>query len=226
MKGNVQHITTAPRCVVLIATSTARARKQWTQALEGMCTVLVVAERDSLDRSLGDLKPDILLLDLALPRLGDLEGVLALRDMSPATKIVLFARSPSVKEGLSLLRAGAWGYCEKAIDPRHLKKAVLMLQKGEVWVKRNLVPHLIGELARLTSHRLKDSAIGDTRLASLTPREREVVSLIGEGVRNKEIASRLLMTEHTVKAHLTAIFRKLNLSGRVQLALLVQSARS
>ena len=224
MKGNLQHVTSAPRCVVLIATSTARVRKHWTQALEGMCTVLIVAERGSLDRSLADLKPEILLLDLALPQLGGLEGVLAIRDMSPATKIVVFARSPSVKEGLSLLKAGAWGYCEKTIDPRHLKKAVLMLQKGEVWVKRNLVPHLIGELARLTRRRLKDAAIYDIQFASLTPREREVVSLIGEGASNKEIASRLLMTEHTVKAHLTAIFRKLNLSGRVQLALLFQSA--
>lgn len=226
VKGNLQNTKTAPRCVVLIATPTASARKQWTQALEGMCTVLAVGERGSLDRSLADLKPDILLLDLALHRLGGLEGVQAIRQLSPETKIVLFARSPNAKEGISLLRAGAWGYCEKAIEPLLLRKAVLMLQQGEVWVKRNLVPHLIGELARLTRRRMKDSASHDTRLASLTPREREVVSLIGEGASNKEIASRLMMTEHTVKAHLTTIFRKLGLSGRVQLALLAnQSGR-
>ena len=226
MKGNLQNTKTAPRCVVLIATPTASARKQWTEALEGMCTILAVAERGSLDRCLADLKPDILLLDLALHRLGGLEGVQAIRQLSPETKIVLFARSPNAKEAISLLRAGAWGYCGKAIEPLHLKKVVLTLQKGEVWVKRNLVPHLIGELARLTRRRMKDSASHDTRLASLTPREREVVLLIGEGASNKGIASQLMMTEHTVKAHLTAIFRKLELSGRVHLALLVnQSGR-
>src|SRR2546427_9377462 len=61
-----------------------------------------------------------------------------------------------------------------------------MLQQGEVWVKRNLIPHLIGELARLTRLRTKDSASHETRLRSLTPREREVVLLIGEGVNNKK----------------------------------------
>ena len=226
MKGKLQKPKTGPRCVVLIATQTASARKQWTQALEGVGTVLAVAERASLDRSLADLEPDILLLDLALHRLGGLQGVQAIRKLKPETKIVVLSRSPNAKEGISLLRAGAWGYCEKAIDPLSLKKAVVMLQKGEVWVKRNLVSHLIGELARLTRRRKKDSAGHDTRLSTSTPREREVVLLIGEGVTNKEVASRLMMTEHTVKAHMTTIFRKLGLSGRVQLALLAnQSGR-
>lgn len=170
---------------------------------------------------MADLKPDILLLDLALPRLGGIKGVLATRNLSPETKIVLLARSPNAKELISVLRAGAWGYCEKDIDPSLLKKAVVRVQKGEVWLKRNLVPHLIEELARLTRRRLKDSLPKlDSRLANLTPRERDVVSLVGNGASNKEIASRLTVTEHTVKAHLTAIFRKLGFSGRVQLALL------
>ena len=210
--------------MVLIATPTARVRSQWTQALKDMYTVLDVGERGSLDRSLADLKPDILLLDLALHRLDGVEGVQAILQLSPETKIVLFARSPNPKEGISLLKAGAWGYCEKGIDPLRLRKAVLMLQRGEVWVKRNLIPHLIGELARLTRLRTKDSASHGTRLEGLTPREREVVLLIGEGVNNKKIASRLTITEHTVKAHLTTIFRKLGLSGRVQLALLANES--
>ena len=151
-------------------------------------------------------------------------GVQAIRQLSPETKIVLFARSPNAKEGISLLKAGAWGYCEKAIEPLRLRKVVLMLQQGEVWVKRNLIPHLIGELARLTRLRTKDSASHETRLGRLTPREREVVLLIGEGVNNKKIASRLMITEHSVKAHLTTIFRKLGLSGRVQLALLANES--
>jgi DNA-binding NarL/FixJ family response regulator len=227
VKGHLDNSKTVTRSVVLIATPTARVRSQWTQALKDMCTVLAVGERGSLDRSLADLKPDILLLDLALHRLGGIEGVLAIRKLSPETKIVLFTKSPTAKEGISLLRARAWGYCEKAIEPLCLKKVVLTLQKGEVWVKRNLVPHLIGELARLTRRGRKDSPTNlDTRLASLTPREREVVFLVGDGASNKEIASQLAVTEHTVKAHLTAIFRKLELSGRVQLALLAnQSGR-
>src|SRR2546430_7004110 len=74
MKANLQDTKTAPRCVVLIASPTAGVRSQWTQALKDMYTVLDVGERGSLDRSLADLKPDVLLLDLALHRLGGLEG--------------------------------------------------------------------------------------------------------------------------------------------------------
>jgi len=213
-------VATATRSVVLIATPTARARRQWTHAIEDMCTVLAVADRRSLDRSIADLKPDILLLDLALRRLGGIEGVRAIRQVSPRTKIVVLAGSPNAKEGISILKAGTRGYCEKNIEPLLLKKAVVMVQKGEVWVKRNLVPHLIGELAMLTRRRLKDSASHDTRLARLSPREREVAFLVGDGASNKEIAGRLTVTGHTVKAHLTSIFRKLELSSRVQLALL------
>src|SRR5256885_16914316 len=101
MKANLQDTKTAPRCVVLIATPTARVRSQWTQALKDMYTVLDVGERGSLDRSLVDLKPDILLLDLALHRLWGLEGVRAVRQLSPESKIVLFAKSPNAEEGVS-----------------------------------------------------------------------------------------------------------------------------
>ena len=220
MKRNFPHSNSATRSVVVIATPTARARKQWTHAIKDMCTVLAVSDRGSLDRSIADLKPDILLLDLALRRLGGIEGVRAIRQVSPKTKIVLFARSPNANEGISVLKAGARGYCEKDIEPVLLKKAVAMVQKGEVWVRRNLIPYLIGELAMLTRRRLKGSASQDSRLARLSPREREVAFLVGDGASNKEIASRLTVTEHTVKAHLTTIFRKLELSSRVQLALL------
>ena len=220
MKRNLPHSNSATRSVVLIAAPTARARKQWTHAIKDMCTVLAVSDRGSLDRSIADLKPDILLLDLALRRLGGIEGVRAIRQTSPQTKIVVLTRSPDAKEGISILKAGTRGYCENTIEPLLLKKAVLMVQKGEVWVKRNLIPYLIGELATLTRRRLKDSASHDTRLARLSPREREVAFLVGDGTSNKEIAGRLTVTEHTVKAHLTSIFRKLELSGRVQLALL------
>ena len=225
MKRRLHHRKTSTRSVVLIATPTEGVHWQWAQALEGMCTVVAVAERGALDQILVDLKPDILLLDLALPRLGGIKGVVAIRTLSPETKIVLFARSPNAEEGISLLRAGAWGYCERDIEPLLLKKVVSRVRKGEVWLKRSLVPHLIGELARLTRHRLKDSLPNhDNRIATLTPREREVVSLVGDCSSNKEIASRLTVSEHTVKAHLTAIFRKLDLSGRVQLALLANQS--
>jgi DNA-binding NarL/FixJ family response regulator len=171
---------------------------------------------------MASLKPTILLLDLALPNLGGVGGIRAIQRLSPPTKIVLLTGTPDEKEGISALKAGARGYCNTDIDAALLKKAVEMVQKGEIWVARKLIPHLLEELASLTERRQKDSpAKPDSRLDRLTPREREIVHLIGGGASNKEIASQLKVTEGTVKAHLTAIFRKTGLSSRLQLALFV-----
>jgi DNA-binding NarL/FixJ family response regulator len=143
--------------------------------------------------------------------------------LSPSTNIVLFAKTPTAKEGIAVLKAGARGYCNKDLDPAILPKAVSMVMNGEVWVKRSLMSPLIEELSSLT-RRLADDATGltDSRFSGLTNREREVVFMIGDGASNQEIARRLRVTEHTVKAHLMAIFRKLNLPGRVRLALLAR----
>jgi two-component system NarL family response regulator len=209
------------RPLVLIATPTAKARRQWCQALETEYSVLTVADRGSLERSITDLRPAVLLLDFALHRLGGVEGVHALRQLSPSTKIVLFAKTPTAKEGIAVLKAGARGYYNKDLDPAILQKAVSMVMNGEVWVKRSLISSLIEEMSSLTRRLLDDSTgLKDSRLGSLTNREREVVLMIGNGASNKEIARRLKVTDHTVKAHLTAVFRKLDLPGRVQLALL------
>src|SRR2546422_11659737 len=105
MKANLQDTKTAPRCVVLIASPTATVRSQWTQALKDMYTVLDVGEGGSLDRSLADLKPDILLLDLALHRLGGLDGGQATRKLSPETKRLRCARPPNAREGGAVLDA-------------------------------------------------------------------------------------------------------------------------
>ncbi len=207
---------------VLIASPMETQRDRWRQALEGVFDVQEADDRAALDRNLTALKPAILLLDLALPRLGGINGLPAVRRLSPTTKTVVFTVHPHEKEGISALRAGAMGYCETDLDPVLLKKAVALVQNGEVWVRRNFIPCLIEELASLTDPRQKRvSAKRGSRLGRLTPREREIVSMIGKGQTNKEIAARLRVKENTVKAHLTAVFRKLELTGRVRLALFI-----
>lgn len=196
-------------------------RRQWCQALETGYSVLTVADRGSLERSITDLRPAVLLLDLALHRLGGVEGVHALQQMSPSTHIVLLAKTPNTKEGIAFLKAGARGFCNKDLDPAILQKAVSRVLNGEVWVKRGLISPLIEELSALTRCLLDDSiGLRDSRLRSLTNREREVVFMIGDGASNKEIARQLRVTERTVKGYLMAIFRKLDLPGQVRLDLL------
>jgi len=208
--------------VVLIASPISGVRGQWTQGLQEKYPLYEAVERSSLERSMSTLKPAILLLDLALPGLGGVDGVPAVQRLSPPTSIILMTSTPNDREGFSALKAGARGYCSLDMDPNLLRKAVSVVVKGEIWVARNVFAPLLEELTSLTERRHKEFPPNlDTRLDRLTPREREIAQLIGGGASNKEIAGRLNITEATVKAHLTAIFRKLGLSDRLGLALFV-----
>jgi len=126
-----------------------------------------------------------------------------------------------VREGISVLRAGARGYHTRNVDPSLLKNAMENVQKGEMWVGHNLVSHLLKPRRSLTKRRVSTSPAKKRQVDGLTPREREIARLISRGASNKEIASFLEVTERTVKAHISAIFQKLKLSNRLQLALFI-----
>ena len=207
--------------LVLIASGVAGLRKQWRQAIQGSFAVHEVGERRSLERSLANRRPVALLLDLQLPELDGVGGVAALQRLRSATKIILLTSHPDEKEGIAALKAGARGYCDREIAPVLLGKALDVVQKGEIWVGRKLIPHLLEELTALTGQQKESPAHLDSRLDRITKREREIAHLLSAGASNKEIAKKLNVTERTVKAHLTAVFRKLGLSGRLQLALFV-----
>jgi len=199
--------------ILLIASPIARLRKRWRQPLRVAFAIHEVTERATLERIMENLKPAILLLDLAFPKVGGVRGVLAIQQLSPRTKIVLLSSTPNVREGLSALKVGIRGYCNRDVDLALLKNAVEIVQKGEIWVRPNLLSHLVEMVTSLTDHK------PNTQLDHLTRREYEIACLVGQAASNKEIANQLNVTEKTVKAHLTTIFRKLRLSGRLQLAL-------
>ena len=205
--------------ILLIASPIARLRRRWRQALKAGFAVHDVAQRPALERSMGNLKPAILLLDLAL--LADYwgGGLPAIQRFDSLTKIVLLTSSPDDREGISAIKAGARGYYNRDVDPSLLKNAVEIVQKGEIWVGRDIVSYLFEKVTSLSERRQENPAEANSRLGPLTAREREIARLIGRGASNKECASQLNVTDRTVKAHLTAIFRKLRLSGRLQLAL-------
>ena len=213
---------TQPEPVVLLASGAAALRKQWREGIQHGFATAEVSEYAQLVRSLSYRKPAVLLLDLQLPRLGGLGSVAALRRSEPGTKIVVLTSQPDEDEGVAALKMGAQGYCDRDIAPPLLGKALEAVQNGEIWVGRNLTSRLLDELSALVrAEAAGQLAVGaDRRLERLTPRERNIVELLGAGASNKEIASQLAVKERTVKAHLTAVFRKLGISGRLQAALL------
>lgn len=207
---------------VLVASPAVQVVRRWSRGFKGNFVAHGVGEWSALEQGMEKLEPSVLLLDLALPNLGRIRSVRTLRRLSPATKIIVFTSAPNEREGISALMAGAKGYCHKNIKPVLLKKAVELVQRGEIWAGRKLIPRLIEELTSLTERRQRGSPTRvKGRLDGLTSRERDIANLIGSGARNKEIASQIHISERTVKAHLTAIFRKVGVSDRLRLGLFV-----
>jgi len=207
--------------MILIASAVTKVRKQWADALKKRFTIIEVTEQAALKRRMTKNRPSVLLLDLALPHLGGVEGLSAIRRLSPSTIVMLLSRFPNDLEAIRTLKAGAKGYCHRDIEPSLINKALDVVQKGEIWVGRKVISHLLKELTYATERRQKDSALRpDIFFDYLTAREQQIAQLVGEGFSNKEIANWLHISERTVKAHLTSIFRKLHISDRLRLALL------
>jgi DNA-binding NarL/FixJ family response regulator len=211
---------------VLIATADPELLRLWRSVLEGEYPVRDVSDRDCLARTIATLTPDVLLLDLDLLGVGGIGDGPIIRAFSRDTKVVLLSGCPDEREGIRVLKAGARGYCNKSIEPQRLRKIVDRVHEGEIWAERKLIPRLLDEYASHPDYRPHGLPKPDGRLSLLTPREREIAFLIGAGASNKEIARRLGVGEGTVKAHLTAIFRKLGFSDRLQLGLFLVNPRS
>jgi len=210
--------------MVLIASAAAKVRRRWTRVLHGEFSIHEVTERAALEQNLTRQKPSVLLLDLALPQLGGIGGVSAIQRLSPSTKIILLTSAPDDEEEMRALKAGVKGYCNRDTGPLLLRKAVDVVEKGEIWIERKVISHLLEELTSVAERQQKDSPLHlqpNILLDCLTSRERQVAKLIGDGSCNREIAKRLNISERTVKAYLTSIFRKLNISDRLHLALLL-----
>lgn len=217
---------TAQILKVLVASAVSSRRMQWMQALQKVAILHEALDRPMVEQKLAALKPVILLLDLALFDLHGKNSFVELQKMSPSTRIILLTKTPTETEGTSMLEAGAKGYCSVEMDPVLLAKAVKMVQKGEVWVGRKVISHLLDTLVSLTEQqRNRSLPKEDPLLDGLTPREKEIVEQIGGGSSNKEIAQQLRVSEKTVKAHLTSIFRKMGVSDRLHLALYVNGHR-
>jgi two-component system nitrate/nitrite response regulator NarL len=225
-KGRASNRDSAEAPAVLIATADPDLRGRWRSVLEGGYPVRDVSESSCLERTIATLSPDVLLLDLDLLGVGGIGDGPIIRALSRGTRVVLLSGSPNEREGIRVLKAGARGYCNKSVEPQLLRKIVDRIHDGEIWAERKLIPRLLEEYAAHPEDRPEGFSRPDGRLSLLTPREREVALLIGAGASNKEIASRLHVVEGTVKARLTAIFRKLGISDRLQLGLFLANHTS
>lgn len=208
-------------CVVLIASPSAVVRRRLRDALKDVCSVHQVNDLRQMERKIARLRPSVLFVDLALPQMDGIKSMAAIQRLSSSTKILALCGASDQKEQMLALEAGVKGYCHKDMDHVLIKKAVRMVQKGEIWIERAIIPQLVKELAS-RPHFEKHVSSNPARLDALTPRQRDIAFLISNAASNKEIASALNISEATVKAHIHAIFRKVGVSDRLELALFIR----
>lgn len=162
-------------------------------------------------RSVATLSPDLLLMDLSMPRMNGMEAITEIKKRSPATKIVVLTVHKSEEYILSALKAGADGYVLKDAGHDELVRAVKNVLAGKRYLSPDISEKVIG--GYLEGKRALKTTPWDT----LTQREREILKLIAEGYKNKEIAEHLIISLKTVGKHRSNLMRKMDLHNTAAL---------
>jgi DNA-binding NarL/FixJ family response regulator len=162
------------------------------------------------------LRPDVLMLDLAMPRLTGMEVLRELASTHGHVRTIVLTAAIEKEQLVEALQLGAWGILLKDAAIQTATKCIERVIAGEYWVGHEAVASLVDYL-----HTLKRGVEEKTaqKLLEFTPREREIISLIITGCVNKEIAAKLTLSEDTVKHHLSNIFAKAKVANRLELAI-------
>jgi DNA-binding NarL/FixJ family response regulator len=192
---------------VLIVDSQAVTRAGLHRLLETYAGIQVIGEAADGVQAVSEtleLGPQLVLMDMQLPNGQSLEALRQIKQLNQETRVLLLSAQDREEYLYETLRAGADGYVLKDIAPDELAQAIRAVAHGEVLIQPQLVSRLLSRVGK--------QGRGDT----LTARELEVLRLLARGLRNKEIAARLFVSERTVNFHLANIYQKLNVSGRTE----------
>jgi NarL family two-component system response regulator LiaR len=166
--------------------------------------------REAVDK-VRALRPDVVLMDLLMPEMDGITATKAIKEVAPEVKIIVLTSFQDDEHIMPAIEAGATGYLLKDVSAPELVKAIEGAFQGQA--------QLHPEVARKLMEQVRQPRRRQDPAEDLTPRERDVLSLIASGMSNKEIARELVMTERTVKGHVSNILGKLGLQDRTQAAL-------
>ncbi|WP_405391878.1 response regulator transcription factor [Streptomyces sp. NBC_01102] len=204
---------------VLIADDQMMVRQGFTVLLDAEPGIEVVGQAvDGLDavEKVAELAPDVVLMDIRMPRLGGIDATRSITGAPGSTVRVLVLTTFDLDEYVyEALRAGASGFLLKDASAAELAQAVRVVAAGDALLAPNITKRLIAEFSRVST---APRAPSRDRVGALTERETEVLSLIAQGLSNAEIAGRLVVAEQTVKTHVSRILVKLGLRDRTQAA--------
>lgn len=204
---------------ILIVDDHAVVRTGLRMILESQSDMDIVGEASNRTETLAfaDSKNfvDIVLLDVDMDSDNGVDLLPELRDAFPDARFIILTGVRDVAVHTRALQLGASGLVRKEKAAEDLTKAIRRVHLGELWFDRNIMGNALSKLRH--SANLKDSDPEIAKIGTLTERERQVIVLIGQGLKNKDIATRLFISETTVRHHLTSIFDKLGVSDRLEL---------
>jgi DNA-binding NarL/FixJ family response regulator len=213
------------RVKVLLVDDDALVRAGLRLILSAADDIEVVGDTDDGDGAVTAVRqhrPDVVLMDIRMPRTDGITATAALRRLAPSPQVIVLTTFQADEHVVAALRAGASGFLVKDTPPADIINAVRLVAAGDAIVSpsvtRTLLSHF-GNTEASERHRLAAQ-----QLAALTDRERDVATSVGAGASNAEIAASLYMSEATVKAHVSRLLSKLDVSNRVQIAILVHDA--
>ena len=182
---------------------------------DGMVVVAEAATAEEALRIAPEVAPDILLVDIALPGMSGLQLVRELAPRLPATRIVMLTTSSADRDVVDAMRYGAKGYLTKDVSPEALARSLRASQSGELVIPRRLVGKLF---AGMSWRGVPDRDKGDVPTEQLTPRERDVLRLLADGLGDRDIAAALTISRRTVETHVSSILHKLEVPNRAEAA--------
>jgi DNA-binding NarL/FixJ family response regulator len=159
------------------------------------------------------LRPDIVLMDIHMPRLDGIEATRRLVREHPEMSVIILTMYGDEQHLFEAVKAGAKGYVLKDADPKQLLETIRAAYRGEAWLEPTMAHKMLEEFRRLSRTELREDTV------HLTTREREILELLARGASNHEIARRLGIAEKTVRNRLSLIFSKLHVNNRTQAAL-------
>ena len=204
---------------VLLVDDQALLRMGFRLVLEGEADLEVVGEaadgRAAVDQ-VSALRPDVVLMDVRMPGMNGIEATERIVAAHPGTRVLILTTFDLDEYAFAALRAGASGFLLKDARPAELVAAIRTVAAGDAVVSPRVTRRMLEMFADHLPTDAVASAAQDPRAAELTPREREVLEAVAQGLSNAEIAERLYLSEATVKTHVGRILAKLGVRDRVQ----------
>jgi len=207
---------TAPKIRIIIVEDHRLCRESLGLVLAQENFIEIVAEAVNGLRAIeviSELKPDIVLVGITMSESDGIQIISAIKERSPETKPIIITGGMDEEVIIKAIEAGAKGYLSRNSSISRLFKAIKAVHNGELWIERQLIAkYFNGDITADSCLAGSPEKIEQV----LTPREQEILRILMQGATNKEIGRQLYICEKTVKSHLNSIFKKLNVSSRIE----------